>query len=151
MRIIIALILMLSSSFSFAQNEQKDITISDSTILRTFITQVAEDSIAYDVILSQYMIIENPNNDIYDYLEASLGEIRVNLMSKKLEEISYIGYHNMPKKDIKDIDIEDLNPNNIYFLYYKNRQMLALYLEEGKIASFTLVANGKGKAHFVLY
>jgi len=57
----------------------------------------------------------------------------------------------MPKKDIKDIDIESLNPDNIYFLYYRNKQMLAVYLEEEKIASFTLVANGKGKAHFVLY
>ncbi|MCI0922374.1 hypothetical protein [Sphingobacterium rhinopitheci] len=151
MRTILAFVLTLSSFFSFAQQEQNANTTCDSTILRSFIAQLAEDSIAYDVILSQYMTIEKPNNDIYDYLEASLGEIRVNLMNKKLDEITYIAYSKMPKKDIKDIDIESLNPDNIYFLYYRNKQMLAVYLEEEKIASFTLVANGKGKAHFVLY
>lgn len=151
MRLILTFILALSSSLLFAQQTAKNDLSTDSVVLKTFIAELSNDAIAVDVILSQHMIIENPTDEIYDYLEVSLEEIRINLMTKTIEDIQYIPYEKMPKKEIKDIDLEDLDPKHVYFLIYKNRQMLALYLEEGKIASFTLVAKGNGKAHFVLY
>ena len=150
MRITLSLLLTFFSSFLFAQEPVLDSTTNDN-ILKTFITKLADENIATDVILSQYLIIEEPSDDMYDYLEVSLDEIRINLMSKNIDEINYIPYNKMPNKEIKDIDLENLNPNDVYFLHYKERQMLAIYLENGKIGSFTLVANGNGKAHFVLY
>lgn len=146
------ILIMFSSFLSFAQTPVVDTVFSkDTALLDTFITKLADENVAVDVIMSQYMIIEEPTYDLYDYLEASLEEIRINLLSKNIAEIKYIPFLKMNKKNIKDIDLEGLNPEKVYFLYYKERQMLAIYIEEEKIASFTLVANGKGKAHFVLY
>jgi len=101
--------------------------------------------------LSKYVIIENPNDELYDYLEVSLDELRINLLSKKIEDIQYIPFAQMPRKDIRDIDLEELDSNRVYFLHYRNRQVVALYLAQDKIASFTLVSKGNNKAHFVLY
>ena len=151
MRTLLTLVLLSVSSLLMAQKSNLDSVNTDHSVLQAFISQLADQDIAVDIIMSQYMNIEQPTADIYDYLEVSLEEIRINLMTKNIADILYIPYNKMAKKDIKDIDIEGLNSNDIYFLYYKNRQMLALYLEDNKVASFTLVANGKGKAHFVLY
>ena len=151
MRTLLTLVLLSVSSLLMAQKSNLDSVNTDHSVLQAFISQLADQDIAVDIIMSQYMNIEHPSADIYDYLEVSLEEIRINLMTKNIADILYIPYNKMPKKDIKDIYVEGLNSNDIYFLYYKNRQMLALYLEDNKVASFTLVANGKGKAHFVLY
>ena len=112
---------------------------------------MVNEDIKTDVILSQYIIVENPNDELYDYLQVSLDEVRINLWSKKIDDIRYTAYANMPRKDVRDIDIENIDPNRVYFLHYKNRQVLAVYLEQDKIASFTLVSKGDNKAHFVLY
>jgi len=147
---ILTIFFTLFSTFVFAQQTTVD-TISNDIILKNFISQLADPNIAPDVILSQHVIIEEPTNDLYDYLEVSLEEIRINLLSKKLEDIQYIPFTKMSKKDINDIDLGELPPEDVYFLYYQKRQVLAIYIENGKIGSFTLVPQGNGKANFVLY
>ena len=139
---------IIFTSYSFAQ--QKD-SIDDLTIIKSFIQDLANENKAADVILSQYIVVEEPSDEKYDYLEVSLQEIRINLISKKIDDIAYIPFHQMPRKDIRDIDTEGLDTTSMYFLYYKKRQMLAIYVEKGKIGSFTLVSKGNNKAHFVLY
>lgn len=146
----IVLSIFLSSSL-FAQDNKVNAYKSDIEIIKSFINDLSEENRAVDVVLSQHLVVESPSDEIYDYLEVSLEEIRINLFSKKLNEIQYIPYDKMPRKEINDIDPEGLDTTKMYFLKYKNRQMLAVYLENGKIGSFTLVSKGNGKAHFVLY
>ncbi|MGN0001977.1 MAG: hypothetical protein ACI35V_00955 [Sphingobacterium composti] len=150
MRILFILLFSFQSIFLFGQ-DSTSIKKDDVEIIKEFIQDLANDDIRVDVILSKYVIIENPNEELYDYLEVSLDEIRINLMSKKIEDIQYIPYAKMPRKDVRDIDLEDFDSSRIYFLYYRNRQVAAIYLEQDKIASFTLVSKGNNKAHFVLY
>jgi len=150
MRILLSILFSIQSIFLFAQDSipvKKD----DIQIIKEFINDLANDQIRADVILSKYVIVENANDELYDYLEVSLDELRINLLSKKIEDIQYIPYAQMPRKDIRDIDLEELDSNRVYFLHYRNRQVAALYLEQDKIASFTLVSKGNNKAHFVLY
>lgn len=151
MRFIIALLLSTISISLYAQDAHIDKEKSDTTVIKNFIKDLANPDIAVDIILSQYLVVEEPSDEIYDYLEVSLEEVRLNLLTKDITEISYIPYHKMPKRDVRDISLTDLSANKVYFLFYKKTQMLALYLEEDKIASFTLVASGNGKATFVLY
>jgi hypothetical protein len=150
MRILLTILFSIQSIFLFAQDSipvKKD----DIKILKEFIYDLANNEIRADVILSKYVIVENSNDELYDYLEVSLDEIRINLMSKNIEDIQYIPYAQMSRKDIRDIDLEELDSDRIYFLQYRNRQVAAIYLEQDKIASFTLVSKGNNKAHFVLY
>ena len=152
MRILLSLLFSIQSIFLFGQNQdsipKKE---HDLHILKNFINDLANDEIRADVILSKYVIIENANDELYDYLEVSLDELRINLLSKKIEDIQYIPFAQMPRKDTRDIDLEELDSNRVYFLHYRNRQVVALYLAQDKIASFTLVSKGNNKAHFVLY
>ncbi|MDR2284109.1 MAG: hypothetical protein LBE37_12915 [Sphingobacterium sp.] len=151
MKILISfLFIALSSSLWAQESTPKDHT-KDITLIQSFILDLANENKAVDIILSQYLIVENPSDEIYDYLEVSLEEVRINLIAKNLEEIDYIPYSKMPKKEIRDIDPEGLDTSNMYFLHYRKRQMLAVYLENGKIGSFTLVSKGNNLAHFVLY
>jgi len=150
MRILLSFLFFFQTLSIFAQDSIQE-KKSDLEIIKNFIQDLSNDEIHTDVILSKYIIVENPNDELYDYLEVSLDEIRINLMSKKIEEIQYIPYMQMPRKDVRDIDLEELNSNRVFFLHYKNRQVAALYLEQDKIASFTLVSKGNNKAHFVLY
>ncbi len=151
MKILISfLFIALSSSLWAQESTPKDHT-KDITLIQSFIRDLANENKAVDIILSQYLIVENPSDEIYDYLEVSLEEVRINLIAKNLEEIDYIPYSKMPKKEIRDIDPEGLDTSNMYFLHYRKRQMLAVYLENGKIGSFTLVSKGNNLAHFVLY
>lgn len=150
MRILLTILFSIQSIFLFAQDSipvKKD----DIKILKEFIYDLANNEIRADVILSKYVIVDNANDELYDYLEVSLDEIRINLMSKNIEDIQYIPYAQMSRKDIRDIDLEELDSDRIYFLQYRNRQVAAIYLEQDKIASFTLVSKGNNKAHFVLY
>ncbi|NGM74637.1 hypothetical protein [Sphingobacterium sp. SGL-16] len=150
MRILLSFLFFFQTLSIFAQDSIQE-KKSDLEIIKNFIQDLSNDKIRTDVILSKYIMVENPNDELYDYLEVSLDEIRINLMSKKIEEIQYIPYAQMPRKDVRDIDLEELNSNRVFFLHYKNRQVAALYLEQDKIASFTLVSKGNNKAHFVLY
>lgn len=151
MRIIFSILFFIQSMTIFAQDSIPTTKKDDMFIIKDFIQDLANKEIRTDVILSKYIIVENPTDELYDYLEVSLDEIRINLLNKKLNEIQYIPYAQMPRKDVREIDLEELDSNRIYFLNYKNRQLLAVYLHNEKIASFTLVAKGNNKAHFVLY
>lgn len=150
MRTLFILLFSFQSIFLFGQ-DSTSVKKDDIQLIKEFIFDLANDEIRADVILSKYVIIDNPNEELYNYLEVSLDEIRINLMSKKIEDIQYIPYVKMLRKDVRDIDLEDLDSNRIYFLHYRNRQVVAIYLEQDKIASFTLVSKGNNKAHFVLY
>ncbi|WP_164108871.1 MULTISPECIES: hypothetical protein [Sphingobacterium] len=151
MRVVFTFLLILFTSNLWAQKVQATDHPKNIGTIQSFIKDLADENKAVDIVLSKYLIIENPSDEIYDYLEVSLEEVRINLLSKDLKEINYIPYSQMPTKDIKDIDPEDLNTEQMYFLNYRKRQMLAVYIENGKIASFTLVSKGNNKAHFVLY
>lgn len=150
MRILLISIFTLLSPFTFAQNQdstcQKDIQL-----IKNFIADLGNENIAVDVILSQYIKVDHPSNETYDYLEVSLEEVRINVLYKQIADITYIPYANMPRKDVRDIDPEKLDTNRMYFLQYKKRQVLAVYIEKDKIASFTLVSKGNNLAHFVTY
>ncbi|TJZ61214.1 hypothetical protein FAZ15_08410 [Sphingobacterium olei] len=150
MRILLISIFTLLSPFTFAQNQdstrQKDIQL-----IKKFIADLGNENIAVDVILSQYIKVDHPSNETYDYLEVSLEEVRINVLYKHIADITYIPYANMPRKEIRDIDPEELDINRMYFLQYKKRQVLAVYIEKDKIASFTLVSKGNNLAHFVTY
>jgi hypothetical protein len=119
--------------------------------MQSFLRDLADEDKALDVILSQHLIVTDPTDELYDYLEASLEEVRINLMNKKINEINYIPFAKMSRRDVRDIDPEGLDTTKMYFLQYRNRQMLAIYIDEGKIGSFTLVSKGYNKAHFVRY
>ncbi len=152
MRLVLSFILTgLWTTLLFAQTiEQKD-HAKDIAVIQSFIADLADDSKAIDVVLSQHLLIQNPSDELYDYLEVSLQEVRINLMTKRAEDIIYTPYSSMPRKEIIDIDPEGLDIQNMYFLHYKKRQMLAVYVENNKIGSFTLVSKGGRKAHFVKY
>ena len=150
MRLLFTFILCIQTLVSLGQDsipsERKDLEI-----IKSFIADLSNEKLRTDVILSQHIIVENPDNELYDYLEVCLDEIRINLLSKKIADIQYTPYRQMPHREIMDIDTENLDTTRIYFLHYKRRQFLAVYLENEKIASFTLVSKGNNKAHFVLY
>lgn len=150
MRILLISIFTLLSPFTFAQNQdsthQKDIQL-----IKSFIADLGNENIAVDVILSQYIKVDRPSNETYDYLEVSLEEVRINVLYKQIADITCIPYANMPRKEVRDIDLEELDMNRMYFLQYKKKQVLAVYIEKDKIASFTLVSKGNNLAHFVTY
>jgi len=152
MRPLLSFILLglLTTSLSAQSIASKD-HAKDIAMIQSFIADLADDSKAIDIVLSQHLIIQNPSDELYDYLEVSLQEVRINLMTKRTDEITYTPYSNMPRKEINDIDPENLDTQNMYFLHYRKRQMLAVYVENNKIGSFTLVSKGGRKAHFVRY
>ena len=154
------LLLLISPMISFAQAKPKEVNMENSenksskenlSLVKNFIHDLSNDQNALDVILSQYVTVNDPSDEMYDYLEVSLQEIRINLMTKKLENIQYKTFTQLPRKEVKDIDPEDMDVNNMYFLYHKDRLVTSIYVEDGKIASFTLVSKGEEMAHFVTY
>ena len=149
-------LLMVAPIVSFAQYEHEAENRSNNSsnsrdIATDFIYDLNNSEIPLDVILSQWVIVEAPSDELYDYLEVSLEEIRLNLSYKNIDQIEIKNYNEMPKKEIRDIDPEGLNVNNMYFIYYKNRLVTSVYVEGEKIGSFTLVSKGNEMAHFVLY
>ncbi len=151
-------ILLISSPFyGLAQTEQEsamkyqDSAKNSLNIVKEFIADLSNNEIALDVILSKWVIVNEPSDELYDYLEVSLEEIRLNLNSKNLAQIQFRNYNELPKKDVRDIDSEGMNINNMYFLYYRNRLVTSLYVDAGKIGSFTLVSKGGEMAHFITY
>ncbi|KGE15202.1 hypothetical protein [Sphingobacterium deserti] len=142
--------LVLSTAMGHGQEQSKQ--DRDFSLIDSFLTDVDDASVRPDVILSKHVLIEKTDTDEgYDYLEASISEIRLNVQSKELNEIEAIPFRELPKKETRDIDPEGKSTDDMYFLFYKGRQMLALYLKENKIASFTLVSKGNNVAHFVTY
>ncbi|WP_133228556.1 hypothetical protein [Sphingobacterium corticibacter] len=125
-----------------------------SNSLRTaqqFIADLANPDLALDIVLSKHVLVQDADDEMYDYLLASLAEIRLNLMSKRIEDIRYVTYQEMPRKEVADIDTEGKNTADMVFLYSGKRQMTALLTQNNKIASFTLVSKGGNRAHFVTY
>ena len=150
---LIYLIILLNPLISFGQQKQAPELSkpSDIKVIKNFIQDLANEEIALDVILSKYVVIEDGTDELYDYLDVSLQEIRLNLMSKNINQIQYKNYRELPKKEVRDIDPEDLALENMYFLYHKDRLVTSIYVENNKIYSFTLVSKGENMAHFVLY
>ncbi|PRD54391.1 hypothetical protein [Sphingobacterium gobiense] len=123
----------------------------DIALIKDFIADIADEKQRPDLILSRHVLLEQTETDEeYDYLEASIEEIRINLQPKNLNEIEYIPFQALPKRETRDIDPEGKPTDKMYFLWYRKRQMLAVYIAQDKIASFTLVSKGS-KAHFVTY
>ncbi len=120
-------------------------------VAKSFIRDLANTDIALDIILSKYVITNDADDEMYDYLLASLAEIRLNMMSKRIQDIQFIPFQEMSRRDVSDIDTEGLNTADMVFLRHGKRQLTALYMENGKVASFTLVSKGGNKAHFVTY
>lgn len=147
------LLLFICPFWSLAQSNEQAPKAEQAGIplIKSFIKDLSDDDIALDVILSEYVTVNEPTDELYDYLEASLQEIRINLLSKNINNIQYKRYKELPRKEIKDIDPEDLNTEAMYFLYHKDRLLTSIYVSSGKIASFTLVSKGNELAHFVTY
>lgn len=147
------LFLMVSPLISFSQeNRENTYRHADGlTTVQNFIYDLADLDKPIDVIMSQWVIVDHPSDELYDYLEISLQEIRLNLSSKNVDQIVFKNYRELPIKEVRDIDIEDQDINNMFFLYYKQRLVTSLYVEGDKIRSFTLVSKGDNMAHFVTY
>lgn len=149
--------LLLTPILSFAQHEhekeeeQMESNFNSLDIATDFIYDLNNKEIPLDVILSKWVNVEEPSDELYDYLEVSLEEIRLNLTSKNIDQIEIKNYSQLPRKEVRDIDPEGLNVNDMYFIYYKNRLVTSIYVEGDKIGSFTLVSKGDERAHFVLY
>ncbi len=144
-----ALVLVLCSSSTAQKKEMGD---DQTRLIQAFINDIADPEIRADVILAKHVKIDQTNTDEgYDYLEASINEIRLNLQTKEVDAIDYVPFNELSRRETNDIDPEGKSTNNMYFLFYKKRQMLAVYLENNKIASFTLVSKGNNVAHFVTY
>lgn len=150
MRLLLIFLFCISSLSGFPQSAEHNVAV-DIELLKDFIHDLSDENISVDVILSQYIAVNNPSDEGYDYLEVSLEEIRLNVLYKNKDEIQYTNYIDMPRNAVSDIDPEGLDTKKMYFLNYRKRQMLAAYIENGKIASFTLVSKGNNKAHFVRY
>ncbi len=149
-------LLFLSPTISFAQFEHGDdrteeYAVNGRGVATDFIYDLNDNEIALDVILSKWVIVNEPSDELYDYLEVSLEEIRLNLNSKNIEQIEIKNYAELPRKEVRDIDPEDLDVDNMFFVYYKNRLVTSVYVEGDKIGSFTLVSKGNEMAHFVTY
>lgn len=134
----------------FAQSEEPH-THDAASVAMEFIHDLADENMALDVILSTSVTVNNPTDELYDYLEVSLEEIRLNLSTKNLELLELKNYHELSRREVSDIDPEELNVDNMYFLYHNRRLVTSLYIQEGKVASFTLVSKGNNRAHFVTY
>lgn len=144
------LLLLIAPKINFGQEYETADT--NLVFIKKFVAALYDQSLATDVILSQYVTINKELTDEYfEYLEASLNEVRLNIQMKDSSQIHYINYFQLPKKETKDIDLEGKNANHIYFLKVKNKLVVSLYLDSGKIGSFTLVSKGNNLAHFVTY
>jgi hypothetical protein len=73
------------------------------------------------------------------------------LTYKNFDQIEIKSYNELSRKEVRDIDPEGLNVNNMYFIYYQGRLVTSIYVEGDKIGSFTLVSKGDDMAHFVTY
>ena len=121
-------------------------------LMYEFIKDIHDPEIALDVILSSHVhITQVEDQELLEYLLASLEEMRLNLTNRDLEQISFVPFNELPRKKKSEIDPEDLDPTKLYVMYHKDREMYGLYVDEQAIQSFTLVSKGNHQAHFVTY
>lgn len=124
----------------------------DYQVMYEFIKDIHDPDIALDVILSSHVhITQVEDQELLEYLLASLEEMRLNLSNRDLKQINFIPFNELPRKKRSEIDPEDLDPEKLYVMYHKDREMYGLYVNEQVIQSFTLVSKGNHQAHFVTY
>lgn len=147
------LILIFSFLVTLELSAQQDnVDSSDLLIIDTFIKELGDEETPLDVILSQYIEMSSKiDDDMIDYLIASLQEIRLNLQIKDIEKLEILTYDQLPAKERKYIDLADKQTDSMYFIHYNKKNVFSLYLQNGKIFSFTLVSNEHNKVHFVTY
>ncbi|MBD1420286.1 hypothetical protein [Sphingobacterium chuzhouense] len=152
MQKILSQVFLLFCSIQLVTAQTTETAVQDDiALIKGFISDIADETQRPDLILNRHVLLEQTETDEqYDYLEASIEEIRINLQPKNLNEIEYIPFQALSKRETRDIDPEGKPTDKMYFLRYRNRQMLAVYIAQDKIASFTLVSKGD-KAHFVTY
>lgn len=134
----------------FAQ--EKSVASENVAVLRKFVHRLNDNTLATDIILSQDIITaKNLDEDQQEYLLASIDEIRINVQSKDINSLEYINFIQAGRKETYDIDLEGVDPQQVYFVRYLKRFVFAAVVRDQKIASFTLVSKGNNKAHFVFY
>jgi len=155
MRYLLIFLYCLTLQFSVAQTDSAQVEnplVEPKEYLRDFVAQLNNPGIASDIILSQFVRIQTQQSDEYlDYLEASIAEVRFNVQLKDIANFRYLNYAELPRKEVRDIDLEGKDPKQVFFIKHRDRLVFAVYLAENKVSSFTLVAKGSGKAHFVTY
>jgi len=144
------LISCIVSQSLFAQEQQT--SNEYIVVLKKFVQRLHDPSLATDIILSQDLITSQKlNEDLQEYLLASIDEIRINVQSKNINQLEYLSFAQAGRKETSDIDLEGIDPQQVYFVKYLKRFVFAAVIRDRKIASFTLVSKGNNKAHFVFY
>ena len=140
----------LVSQGLFAQEQQ---TPNDYVaVLKRFVQRLHDPDLATDIILSQDLITSKKlDEDLQEYLLASIDEIRINVQSKDINQLEYLSFAQAGRKETSDIDLEGIDPQQVYIVKYLKRFVFAAVIRDKKIASFTLVSKGNNKAHFVFY
>jgi hypothetical protein len=136
-----------SQIFAQQQSSQENITI-----LKRFVHRLNDSNLATDIILSQDLLTAKKlDDDLQEYLLASIDEIRINVQSKDINRLEYLSFAQAGRKETSDIDLEGIDPQQVYFVRYLKRFVFAAVIRDKKIASFTLVSKGNNTAHFVFY
>lgn len=154
---IFSVFLLLCIPFlGFSQQEknplQDTVLFDTQAFIENFVEDLANDSIALDVILSQKVALsENLDDEMLDYLLASLQEIRFNLKWKDKEKIKITPYLSLPRKAQEPIDFDGYSPEDVFFVQHNERTVFSILLGKEKIASFTLVSKGNNRRHFITY
>ncbi|QMV69192.1 hypothetical protein HS960_16690 [Sphingobacterium paramultivorum] len=134
----------------FAQEQQT--SNEYIVVLKRFVQRLHDPNLATDIMLSQDLITSKKlDEDLQEYLLASIDEIRINVQSKDINQLEYLSFAQAGRKETSDIDLEGIDPQQVYFVKYLKRFVFAAVIRERKIASFTLVSKGNNKAHFVFY
>ncbi|MDM1294902.1 hypothetical protein HX021_11475 [Sphingobacterium sp. N143] len=121
-------------------------------VLKNFVLRLNDTELATDVILSQDLLTaKNLDADLQEYLLASIDEIRINVQSKDIGKFEYINFMQAGRRETNDIDLEGIDPKQVYFVRYLKRFVFAAVIQDKKIASVTLVSKGNNQAHFVFY
>src|SRR5690606_8702165 len=106
MRILYTLALVTILAFK-SKAQPVNVGNDDISILQDFIDDIANLENRADLILSKHVLIENTSTDeAYDYLEASIEEIRLNIQTKDLNAIEYVPFQELPRRETNDIDPE---------------------------------------------
>ncbi|WET70204.1 hypothetical protein [Sphingobacterium sp.] len=134
----------------FAQEQQT--SNEYIVVLKRFVQRLHDPNLATDIMLSQDLITSKKlDEDLQEYLLASIDEIRINVQSKDINQLEYLSFALAGRKETSDIDLEGIDPQQVYFVKYLKRFVFAAVIRDRKIASFTLVSKGNNKAHFVFY
>ncbi|WP_324758779.1 hypothetical protein [Sphingobacterium thalpophilum] len=146
---LLACITLFCCSLFAQQSADKDPNVA---VLKNFVHRLNDQDVASDIILSQDLLTsKNMDADMQEYLLASIDEIRINIQSKDNSKLEYISFARAGRKETNDIDLEGIDPRQVYFVRYLKRFVFAAVVQDKKIASFTLVSKGDNRAHFVFY